>query len=730
MAEKTTLEKLREYDETFEPPKHKVPLLHWQKKVTKKDVKENTRPLTAGNYHDYYYNLNTAECAYFIQDIVDADDYVEENYAIFEKAKYTEPRYYVKYIPELDVLVVGQADLDVSPIGRGCEPTKREFYDRGHFYVDREKKIYYRTYRYDYYSRSYSSSGLEEHEKIDWHIPVNLNGVVDPSHCGLNNEPWSEAAAAVTKMFNKVCNVGANRMTDITEHPWFFEEFIKYKEPRVRKGPKNDRIQKLIKEHPLARIEDKATYPEKVAFIEKIEDGFCVLRTMQKENGNPYLVDAARVYVGKKEIIACRPNNAGEWVNMVLRSNMINWQFELEDFDKETVKDTMLEYFGEVVEDVPVESKGKLIFAMLSYPIIESLAKIGLKNYIINTVCANSYSKAIAPIEDAFGKIDPNKKKLLDALGLNKYQFKKVSEYLDLEHSYEERTRGYYGYYGNYNRIVINIKDIFDDEYTPTGRRYYRRKATPHTSIASIDNKTFDTVFNALVVLDSVKLESYYDKDGLIRAFVDCLAKIRTLYSNQMMLNMINPLIAIFSKKVDSTRYANYAYYEYFDYLDMVSKLNDTANFRPNFDPKDVSSIKEMHDAAVTVYNLKKDAIKAEEFKGVASRWDKWVYAGEKFSAVAPKTPEDIANEGMTLRHCVKSYIDRVIAKTTNIMFIRKNEELETPFFTVEVSNDGRIEQVHGSCNRNSCTEPFLDDFIKVWAKECKLKPNGYNKVR
>jgi hypothetical protein len=119
-----------------------------------------------------------------------------------------------------------------------------------------------------------------------------------------------------------------------------------------------------------------------------------------------------------------------------------------------------------------------------------------------------------------------------------------------------------------------------------------------------------------------------------------------------------------------------------------------------------------------------------EAFEKQAKKWKKFIYEGESFSVIAPEHPGEIATEGMTLHHCVKSYIDRVVSGYTNIVFIRKNDELTKPFFTAEVSNEGSIEQIHGFANRNANTEPGLEDFVKEWAKTRKLKSGRYNKVR
>ena len=97
------------------------------------------------------------------------------------------------------------------------------------------------------------------------------------------------------------------------------------------------------------------------------------------------------------------------------------------------------------------------------------------------------------------------------------------------------------------------------------------------------------------------------------------------------------------------------------------------------------------------------------------------------FCVVIPKGPEDLVVEGVQLSHCVKSYIDRVSDGRTNIVFIRKKEEPWKPFFTVEVTNDRVVAQVHGLANRNADTEPGMLEFVHQWAKSKRLRIGAIN---
>ncbi len=97
---------------------------------------------------------------------------------------------------------------------------------------------------------------------------------------------------------------------------------------------------------------------------------------------------------------------------------------------------------------------------------------------------------------------------------------------------------------------------------------------------------------------------------------------------------------------------------------------------------------------------------------------------------VAPNGAADLVVEGNELRHCVKSYIQKIIDGYTNVMFIRKKNEPDKPFFTVEISNDGQIEQVHGFANCNANSDPLVSDFMKDWLKTKRVSAHEYNKVR
>lgn len=85
----------------------------------------------------------------------------------------------------------------------------------------------------------------------------------------------------------------------------------------------------------------------------------------------------------------------------------------------------------------------------------------------------------------------------------------------------------------------------------------------------------------------------------------------------------------------------------------------------------------------------------------------------KKLQIVCPKQTDDLITEGQALHHCVGTYIERVAAKKCLIVFVRRVEEPEKPFVTVEVSN-GKIVQIRGE--RNSDPTKEVKKFVDLWS--------------
>ncbi len=82
-----------------------------------------------------------------------------------------------------------------------------------------------------------------------------------------------------------------------------------------------------------------------------------------------------------------------------------------------------------------------------------------------------------------------------------------------------------------------------------------------------------------------------------------------------------------------------------------------------------------------------------------------------------PKDVKELEHEGRELQHCVATYLDRIISKDTDVMFLRKKSEPDKPFFTVEIQNK-RIVQVRTFKNQ---TDPDITEIVERRIKEAQI---------
>lgn len=156
---------------------------------------------------------------------------------------------------------------------------------------------------------------------------------------------------------------------------------------------------------PLDEITYDSSYNYEMAFIQKVKPGMCVLRTMRRDDSNKIMVDGARIYVTKKDTIACRPTNNNEWVDMRLNCNGIHWNFALDKFDLDIVKGTKLEYFGSIVDEVPTDIKGMYIWSLLTYPIVEQISKAGMRNVVLSRLNFSNYENLLDELSKFLEKL-------------------------------------------------------------------------------------------------------------------------------------------------------------------------------------------------------------------------------------------------------------------------------------------------------------------------------------
>ena len=148
---------------------------------------------------------------------------------------------------------------------------------------------------------------------------------------------------------------------------------------------------------------------------------------------------------------------------------------------------------------------------------------------------------------------------------------------------------------------------------------------------------------------------------------------------------------------------------EYLDYLSMQQ------DFYGKVKEKYPAHFKTEHDIMALKVNQAKLIARCENFEQQNESIKDLAYSGSGYCIVIPTKPEDLAEEGINLSHCVGQYIDRVAEGECHILFLRRRGAPERSLVTLQLSGK-QICQAQGA-NRRPITEQERR-FLKQWGRE------------
>lgn len=148
---------------------------------------------------------------------------------------------------------------------------------------------------------------------------------------------------------------------------------------------------------------------------------------------------------------------------------------------------------------------------------------------------------------------------------------------------------------------------------------------------------------------------------------------------------------------------------EYLDYLRMQ------VDFYGKIKEKYPAHFKTQHDVIALKVNQAKLAAKCENFVEQNEAIQDLTYSGKGYCIVIPSKPEELADEGINLSHCVGDYIDRVANGECHILFLRRRAEPDRSLVTLQLSGR-RICQAQGM-NRRPITGQERK-FLEHWGRE------------
>lgn len=117
-----------------------------------------------------------------------------------------------------------------------------------------------------------------------------------------------------------------------------------------------------------------------------------------------------------------------------------------------------------------------------------------------------------------------------------------------------------------------------------------------------------------------------------------------------------------------------------------------------------------------------KDAVYQRMWAERAIESEKLEYEGDEYRIITAKSNQDLIEESFRQHNCVDGYEGNVLSGRCTILFMRFTDPKlqDKSVLTIEVTNEGVINQVKGSCNRAPRMKEL--NFVKEWADEKKLK--------
>lgn len=138
------------------------------------------------------------------------------------------------------------------------------------------------------------------------------------------------------------------------------------------------------------------------------------------------------------------------------------------------------------------------------------------------------------------------------------------------------------------------------------------------------------------------------------------------------------------------------------------------------------NSLKKSHDVLAmqnTKWTYDSNAT-VRQFVKLMKEWKHLEFEDDSYKMMLPKTPRDITQEGARQHHCVAGYIKSVLGGDCLILFLRRKENEDRSFFTLEYDLHKSIRQIRGKFN-HSIVEMLdvkerqkLLNFLARWSKK------------
>lgn len=157
---------------------------------------------------------------------------------------------------------------------------------------------------------------------------------------------------------------------------------------------------------------------------------------------------------------------------------------------------------------------------------------------------------------------------------------------------------------------------------------------------------------------------------------------------------------------------------DYNDYLRECQQLNLDLKDKQVLFPPDLRAA---HHRTAGMVRFEQNRADQEKFAKAVEELAKYTWNKGRFIIRAARTQEELLDEGAALHHCVAGYAKRMADGETAIFFIRRVEDADTPFYTLEL-REGKVIQCRTANNVSYQLNPEVTAFVDKWLKNVVSK--------
>ena len=419
-----------------------------------------------------------------------------------------------------------------------------------------------------------------------------------------------------------------------------------------------------------------------IVYFERLTDGWCVLRSFARHDNGRDLSEEWRMYInddGRSRIVS---KSGNDWIPSAQIRNRWGSRSYLANKTEAIANCNRIKYIMSTDSGVDLIQEVDFLVTALRFPVIEQLIKLGCGKMALRVTQGHT---PMADLKDNFGGYFNDKEpSLLRKVGLTKHQFDTYMGHQCDRDSWE------------YKKALQNMRRMFGND------------------LSHMDNNSFDEYFEAMRYI----VRSFYR--GLTRYTDDFNLDELRFFKNLVRLGKKNNnAYGLAHDAMNDYRYLALDTMPdvdwYFDsYSDLV-RVHDA-----------ITELKRAQDAERRARwdisereRLEREEKKREELDKQRKEYE---YEDDDYIIRLPKTLAEIVNEGSVQRICIGGYTSRHATGGTNLFFLRKKSDEDTPFYAIEMSNSKVIVQIHGYCNQWLGNDPDAIPTVVRWLRKNGIK--------